>query len=123
VALSTMVSNDVIMPLILRMQARTDRPPPDRGALLLGIRRIAVGAILLLANGYHVLVGSSYSLSSIGLVSFVAVAQFAPAMLGGMAWRRGTRIGALCGIGGGFALWLYTQVLPTFIDAGFLAPT
>ncbi|MBV8167446.1 MAG: PAS-domain containing protein [Alphaproteobacteria bacterium] len=122
VALSTMVSNDVIMPLILRMQTRTDRPPPDRGALLLGIRRIAVGAILLLANGYHVLVGGAYSLASIGLVSFVAVAQFAPAMLGGLFWRGGTRIGALCGIGGGFALWLYTQVLPTFIDAGFLAP-
>ncbi len=125
VALSTMVSNDVVMPLILRFQARAEglagRPPSDRGALLIAIRRLAVGAILLLANGYHVLVGSAYSLASIGLVSFVAVAQFAPAMLGGVFWRRGTRIGALCGIGGGFVLWLYTQVLPTFIDAGFLS--
>ena len=122
VALSTMISNDLVMPLLLRLPARGEERPRDRAPLLLGIRRLAVVVILLLANGYNLLVGSASSLSSIGLVAFVAVAQFAPAMVGGLYWRQGNRVGALAGIGAGFALWLYTQVLPVFAEAGFFAP-
>ncbi|MBI3515504.1 MAG: hypothetical protein HY060_15815, partial [Proteobacteria bacterium] len=122
VALSTMLCNDVLMPLLLRVPTRQGRPPIDQGALLLGMRRLAVIVTLLLANGFNVLVGSSYSLASLGLVSFVAAAQFAPAMLGGLYWRGGNRIGALAGISAGFVLWLYTQVVPIFVEAGFLAP-
>src|SRR5262249_14512716 len=118
---STMVCNDVLVPLILRLHARGGRAPSDRVALLLGMRRLAVVGILLLANVYNVLVGSAYPLTSIGLVSFVAVAQFAPAMLGGLFWRRGNRSGALAGLGAGFLVWLYTQMLPTFIEGGFIA--
>jgi hypothetical protein len=83
------------MPLLLRLPARGEERPRDRAPLLIGIRRLAVVVILLLANGYNLLVGSASSLSSIGLVAFVAVAQFAPAMVGGLYWRQGNWIGAL----------------------------
>jgi Na+/proline symporter len=89
--------------------------PRDRAPVLLGIRRLAVVIILLLANGYNLMVGNAYPLSSIGIVAFVAVAQFAPAMLGGLYWRRGNRIGALAGIGVGFcsgAIRRYCRSLP-----------
>ena len=122
VALSTMVSNDLVMPLLLRLPAQPVAWLQDRAPVLLGIRRLAVIVILLLANGYNILVGSAYPLSSTGILAFVAVAQFAPAMLGGLYWRRGNRTGALTGIGAGFLLWGYTQILPTFAEAGLLAP-
>ncbi len=123
VALSTMVCNDVVMPLLLKLSSHLGKRPSDQVKLLLGTRRAAVIAILLLANGHNVVVGAAYPLASIGLVSFVAVAQFGPAMLGGLFWRRGNRIGALAGIGIGFALWAYTLFLPSFVEGGFLAPS
>jgi PAS domain S-box-containing protein len=123
VALSTMVCNDVVMPLLLRLSSHLGKRPGDQVKLLLGARRVAVVAILLLANGHNVVVGAAYPLASIGLVSFVAVAQFGPAMLGGLFWRGGNRVGALAGIGTGFALWAYTLFLPSFVEGGFLAPS
>jgi Na+/proline symporter/signal transduction histidine kinase/CheY-like chemotaxis protein len=115
VALSTMISNDLALPLLLR---RGGAP----AAQLLSIRRSAAVVVLSLGYLYHRLIGETYPLASIGIVSFVAVAQFAPAMLGGLYWLRGNRAGALAGIGAGFALWAWTLVLPTATDAGLLAP-
>ncbi|RMF14774.1 MAG: response regulator, partial [Gammaproteobacteria bacterium] len=68
----------------------------------------------------HRIIGELFSLSSIGLMSFVAAAQFAPALVGGLIWRRGNRHGALTGITLGFAVWIYTLVLPTLVKAGTL---
>ncbi len=120
-ALSTMVSNDVVVPILLGLS----RGPRDHAGLarrLLPIRRAAVLLILGLAYGYGRLIGSSSPLAAIGIVSFAAVAQFAPAMLGGVIRRRGSRAGALAGIATGFALWLYTLLLPALAGAGWVAP-
>jgi Na+/proline symporter len=54
--------------------------------------------VLLLGYLYFHLAGEAYALVSIGLISFAAVAQFAPALLGGMYWKGGTRDGALAGL-------------------------
>jgi hypothetical protein len=76
----------------------------DLSGLLLGIRRSAIVFVLLLGYLYFRLAGEAYALVSIGLISFAAVAQFAPAMIGGMYWRGGTREGRwpacrrLCGV-------------------------
>ncbi|MEO5695593.1 MAG: sensor histidine kinase [Burkholderiaceae bacterium] len=111
IAVSTMVCNDLVMPLLLRFRrfARRD----DLTGLLLGIRRAAIVGVLLLGYLYFHLAGEAYALVSIGLISFAAVAQFAPAMLGGMYWKGGTRGGALAGLLGGFAVWSYSLMLPS----------
>src|SRR5205823_10166053 len=66
------------------------------------------------------LAGEAYALVSIGLISFAAVAQFAPAILGGIFWKGGTRLGALAGLTAGFAVWLYTLLLPALARSGWL---
>ena len=114
VALSTMLCNDVIMPLALRWPLGGRQGPAwPVAAALLKVRRVAVVAILLFAYLMHRLVDQAYPLTLIGLVSFVAVAQFGPAFFGGLLWRRANHAGAVCGILVGFAFWAYTLLLPS----------
>jgi len=120
IALSTMVCNDLLMPVLLRMRALHLYERPDLSGLLLAIRRGAIVMILLLGYLYFRLAGEAYALVSIGLISFAAVAQFAPAALGGLFWKGGTRLGALAGLGAGFTVWCYTLLLPAFARSGWL---
>jgi signal transduction histidine kinase len=88
---------------------------------LLGIRRISIVIVLLLAYGYFKSVGANYSLVSIGLISFTAVAQFAPTVLAGLYWKRASKAGAFTGLILGFLIWAYTLPLPTLVEAGYLS--
>jgi signal transduction histidine kinase len=120
VALSTMVCNDLVMPLLLRLRALQSDASADLSRTLLAIRRGAIVAVLLLGYAYFRFAGEAYALVAIGLISFAAVAQFAPAMLGGLYWRHGTRAGAMAGLIAGFAVWAYTLLLPSFARSGWL---
>ncbi len=119
IALSTMVCNDLVMPILLRWKRLNLAARGDFTALLLDIRRGAIVIILLLGYFYFVVAGEAYALVSIGLISFAAVAQFAPALLGGLYWKGGTRNGALAGLSTGFAVWFYTLLLPAFAKSGW----
>lgn len=123
VALSTMVCNDVVVPLMLRRGLPRQATFKDIGPQLLNIRRIAIVAILLLGYVYYRAAGEGQALASIGLISFAAVAQFAPAILLGLYWRGGTRVGALAGVSAGFGVWTYTLLLPTLAQSGWFSPT
>jgi Na+/proline symporter/signal transduction histidine kinase len=119
IAISTMVCNDLVMPWLLRTQRFGAAADSDLGGTLLAIRRAVIVALLLLGYLYFRLAGEAYALVSIGLISFAAVAQFAPALLGGMYWKGGTRAGALAGMAAGFALWAYTLMLPSIAKSGW----
>jgi len=121
IAVSTMVCNDLVMPMLLRTRRFGARAGGDLSRLLLAIRRSAIVAILLLGYLYFAIAGEAYALVSIGLISFAAVAQFAPAVLAGLYWKGGTRRGALAGLLLGFALWAYTLMLPSVAKSGWLA--
>jgi Na+/proline symporter/signal transduction histidine kinase len=120
IALSTMVCNDLVMPLLLHWRSLDLAARRDLSGLLLGIRRWAIAAILMLGYIYFRGAGEAYALVGIGLISFAAVAQFAPALIGGLFWRGGTREGALAGLLAGFGLWAYTLLLPSFAKSGWL---
>ncbi|HSD61181.1 MAG TPA: sensor histidine kinase [Burkholderiales bacterium] len=120
IALSTMVCNDLVMPLLLRSKSLQLTRQPDLSGLLLGIRRWAIALILLLGYFYFRIAGEAYALVSIGLISFAAVAQFGPAIIGGMFWKDGNRSGAFAGLSAGFFLWAYTLLLPSFARSGWL---
>ncbi len=122
VALSIMVSNDLVVPLLLRRRSEVGEDKEDMTALLLNIRRSAIFGILILAYIFHRMIGDGFALASIGLLSFAAIAQFAPAFFGGLIWRRATATGAIAGILVGFAVWAYTLLLPSFISSGWWSP-
>jgi Na+/proline symporter/signal transduction histidine kinase len=116
VALAIMASNDIVVPLVLRRREAILSGREDVGAILLNVRRIAIFLILLFAYLYYRLAGEA-QLASIGLLSFAAVAQLAPAFFGGLIWRNGTARGALAGMSAGILVWAYTLLLPSFADA------
>ena len=120
VALSTMVCNDLVMPALLRFAWLRLSERRDLSSLLLIIRRAAIVLIMGFGYLYFVLIGESYALVTIGLVSFAAAAQFGPAIIGGMYWKGGSRRGALAGISAGFLVWGYTLLLPSFARSGWL---
>jgi Na+/proline symporter/CheY-like chemotaxis protein/anti-sigma regulatory factor (Ser/Thr protein kinase) len=109
-ALSIMVSNELVVPFLLGGRRRQGQ---DLGRKVLRARRIAVVAILLAAYAYNNSIAEALPLVSIGLISFAAVAQVAPALLLGLFWRGAHRHGAVAGLVAGFAVWAYTLLLPS----------
>ncbi|MDO3721826.1 PAS domain-containing hybrid sensor histidine kinase/response regulator [Marinobacter sp. chi1] len=121
VAIATMVSNEIVMPALLkffrpRMNRRT-----DLSFLLLSIRRIAIFVVLLTAYGFYRMAGEDHSLTAFGLLSFAAAAQFGPALVGGIIWRRGNYTGAVWGLALGFLMWCYTLLLPALTTTGWIS--
>jgi len=121
VALSTMVCNDVVMPILLRVNPRWLAGLPDLSGLLLGIRRVGIAVMILLGYLYFRFIGETYALAASGLISFAAAAQFAPPILIGLYWKRACRRGALIGLSSGFLVWGYTLLLPAMARSGWIS--
>ena len=116
VAISTMVLNHLIMPLILKL---TDHVQ-DISGILINIKRLGIIGVIYLGYFYYKIIGDSYALVNIGLISFAAATQFAPAIIGGLYWKRANRHAAIAGIGAGFLIWAYTLLIPSFVRSGWL---
>ncbi|HMN70595.1 MAG TPA: PAS-domain containing protein [Rhodoblastus sp.] len=113
VALSIMISNDLILPLVLRRRrALTVAAPGDIGSRILVVRRVAILVILALGHVY-LRFSNEAALVSIGLISFACIAQIAPSFFGGLFWRGGSSVGAIAGMAIGFLVWAYTLFLPS----------
>jgi signal transduction histidine kinase len=122
IALSTMVSNHLVMPVALRLGWVSESASGEIRRFLLRSRRASICALLLLGFLYYRLSGTSDALASIGLISFAGVAQFLPALVGGLYWRQANADGALCGLVAGGLLWAYTLFLPSFDGAFIVTP-
>jgi Na+/proline symporter/signal transduction histidine kinase len=120
VALAIMICNGFVMPWILRRRADAGGADEDMASLLLLIRRIAIFVILLLGYFVYRSLVQAHGLAAIGLLSFAALAQLAPAFFGGLVWRRATARGAIAGIIAGFSMWTYTLLLPWVVKAGWM---
>src|SRR5438445_2984099 len=115
VALSIMVSNDIVLPLVLQRSPAARPGQKDFGDFLLKVRRFAIFAIMVMAYFYYRALGNT-QLAAIGLLSFAAIAQLAPAFFGGLFWRQATARGAMGGMLSGVAVWIYTLFLPSFLE-------
>ncbi|NCV11328.1 MAG: sodium:solute symporter [Rhodobacteraceae bacterium] len=123
-ALATMVSNHIVMPIWIKWSEHRVREFGDVRRIILISRRFAILLIILLGYIYYWISGGGAALAAIGLVSFAGVTQVLPAMLGGIFWRGANRIGATAGLLVGFSIWLYTLFLPSLgnvYSAAFLA--
>lgn len=114
VAVSTMLLNHVLMPVVIRFKPRAWFP-----SLLINLKRLGILLVVLLGYQYQAIVGESYMLANMGLISFSAAAQFAPALICGLYWPRGNKGGAITGLLLGFGVWFYTLLLPSLVHAGW----
>jgi hypothetical protein len=115
VALSIMISNDLIMPALLRIRRLRLEQRSDLSQWVLGVRRVAIMALALMAYAYYRVAANAENLAATGLLAFAAVAQFAPALIAALYWRGASRRGVAIGLAAGFAVWLYTLLLPAVI--------
>ncbi len=124
VALAIMISNDLVIPIFARGMLRpTERRREDLSTVILNIRRAAIFIVLFVAFLYYREATTNTRLASIGLMSFAAIAQFAPAFVGGLVWRGANARGAILGMTAGFAVWTYTLLIPSLLpsDTDFVA--
>lgn len=116
IALSIMLSNNLVLPVLLQPKLFKTTNTGNITSSLLGIRRVSILAILLMAYAYFRSIGQTYSIVSIGLISFAGIAQFAPSIIVGMYWKGATKKGAMAGLLTGFILWCYTLPIPSLIE-------
>jgi PAS domain S-box-containing protein len=115
--LSTMLTNHILLPLLdifpgfgfLRVQ-------------ILKLRWLSVTAVIVFGYWFERAMAGNYSLVNMGIISFAAAFQFAPCIIGGIFWRKGSQGGAIMGLGAGSLIWFYSLLLPTFVRSGWLAP-
>ncbi|MFC0267742.1 hybrid sensor histidine kinase/response regulator [Kushneria aurantia] len=117
ITLSIMIANEVVIPLLLRFKG-FDAHHGDYARWVLRIRRVIIVATLALAWGFYRLVAPANSLASLGILSLAALAQLAPALIGGLYWKRGNWLGVSSGMTLGFLIWGWTLLLPTLVRAG-----
>ncbi|CEJ15447.1 Autoinducer 2 sensor kinase/phosphatase LuxQ [bacterium YEK0313] len=128
VALSIMISNDVVIPSLLKLRGQLPSDASatggrgDLGSTVLKIRRTIILAVLIAAYLYYHVAGDA-QLASIGLLSFAAVTQLAPAFFGGMFWQRANARGAAWGMAVGLAIWTYTLLVPMLAESGGIGRT
>lgn len=115
--LAVMLTNHILLPVVGRIERLSFLK-----IRILECRWVAVALVIGLGYWFERQAGNSYTLVNIGIISFAAVLQFAPAILGGIFWRRGNKIGALLGLSAGSLIWLYTSLLPSLVRSGWLAP-
>lgn len=113
-ALSSMIGNELVMPYLLRREAGR---ASEMGGTVVLVRRLAVIVILLAGYAYERVISGYLPLASIGMISFCAVANFAPGLVLGLYWRRANRFGVVAGMAGGFVVWLYALLLPSLRQA------
>ncbi|EKE82099.1 PAS domain-containing hybrid sensor histidine kinase/response regulator [Idiomarina xiamenensis] len=117
VTLSTMITNDVIMPLLLQRESRLpqqERRREFREPLLL-IRRLTIAIIMLLAFACYYFWAANTNLVSIGLLAFSLVLQLLPAIVGGLYWRRAHARGVYAGLLAGLLGWVLSVLVPMYL--------
>ncbi len=114
VAVSTMFLNHLVMPVVVRLKPRGWFP-----LLLINLKRFGIFMVVFLGYLYQHIIGETFMLVSIGLISFAAAAQFGPALIGGLYWRKGNKAGAVTGTLLGFIIWFYTLMVPSLVKSGW----
>jgi sigma-B regulation protein RsbU (phosphoserine phosphatase) len=116
VTISTMLLNHIFMPVIVRFTPQAWFP-----LLLINLKRLGIFLVIFLGYFYYRVVGDSFMLVNMGMISFSAAVQFLPAMLGALYWRRGNKTGAITGMLLGFLTWFYTLLIPSFSHSGWIS--
>ena len=117
IVLSTMVTTEIVNPLLLHYNSFVSQQKTQLSGVLLNIRRVAIALLLLLALAFERIIDQQNHLATIGLLSFVLLSQLAPLVIGALYWRKATTNAALISLIVGSSIWLYTLLLPSLLPS------
>ena len=118
ITLATMVSNDLVGPILLRSPRLAKAS--DIGGALLWVRRVVMLLLMAVALAYALAIPPEQRLAAIGLVAFAAMAQFAPALILAVRARGHDPVSAKAGLTAGLAMWAIMLFVPTIIGRPIL---
>ena len=116
ITLSTMLSNNLLIPYGVLGSLQKDNQESNSERIV-KIRRIGIFLLIILAFIYYRYFIMDFSLVSVGMISFVIVAQLGPAFFGAIFWKRGSLNGAVAGIVVGMLICFYTIMLPFLLSS------
>ncbi|MGH8446696.1 MAG: sensor histidine kinase [Solimonas sp.] len=108
-ALAAMCLNHLILPIWVNSGAP---PSQDFYRRLLWGRRVLIGVVIFTGYAAYATMRKTSGLVHLGLISFVGVTQFLPAVLAMLVWPRANRVGFLAGVSGGMTMWFLILVWP-----------
>ena len=116
VTLSIMLSNNVIIPYgwIDTFKTKNDT---FNNKNIVNIRKVSIFLLIITAFVFYKYLILESSLFSVGLVSFVLIAQLAPSFFGAIFWRRGTYTGAVIGLILGILICYINLIIPQYLKA------
>ncbi len=123
VTLSHMLSNDVILPILIRRRQNTPtRAPPDYSRYLMLARRTTIVIVVSLAYLYQRILAGNVALTDIGLIAFALVVQLFPALIFGIYSGRGNAMGTYAGLAAGCFVWFVTLIVPLLVQSSAISP-
>jgi len=114
--MSIMISNYLLLPLI-----ELYKPLSFLKKRILILRWGIVSIFIFLGYVFYSFVSKDNLIVNIGLISFTAILQFAPVIIGGLFWREADKEGALFGLLAGFGIWFFTLIIPQLVHSGLIS--
>ena len=115
ISLSTMICNDIVMPMLIRIKHLELLTHPKLTQIILRIRRATIMILMIASYGFYRLSSNNQDLANMGLLSFAAIIQLAPAMVAALFWQRANQRGVVIGLVIGFTIWVYCLLMPNFV--------
>ncbi len=115
ISLSTMICNDIVMPMLIRIKKLEILSHPNLTQIILRIRRASILLLMIASYGFYRLSSNDQDLANMGLLSFAAMIQLAPPMIAALFWQKANQRGVIMGLLAGFSVWLYCLLMPNFV--------
>ena len=120
ISVSIMISNNIFLPLMLKVKKQFKYFLDDLNTRILQLRKVIIVLVMLMSYAFYRGFTINYSLVSVGLITFAGIGQLAPMILLGLYWKYSNEKGAIIGFLAGVLIWAYTLPIANLAELGVI---